>query len=332
MNILINSYCNLQCPYCFAKDAMNELHSCKDMSYEDFKTAIKYCKIFGIQQLRLIGGEPSLSNNFIPFIDLGVKDPFFNEIIIFSNLTFSKEICDKIVELSQLKQISILPNINEFQLVGKTNKKKILYNLENLINCGVITTLGINIYTPQMDLTNWFDLILHYKLKNFRYSIATPTNIAQSDNFNFYEYYHSFQDKIVELAEFACKNHVKVSTDCANVPICCFNDKTITKVVTYTGCDMLGNKQCSFPVIDIDPDLTVRGCFGSNFGSQAKLTDFDTFEDLRNYIVAANSEQLQNNIARKECLECLRYKETGVSCGCLSSHKIDKRTLLKGGK
>jgi len=61
-NIMLTKRCNLKCPYCFAEEFVNK--SGDDISIENFKVALDFALTNPHEQIGLIGGEPTLHNNF----------------------------------------------------------------------------------------------------------------------------------------------------------------------------------------------------------------------------------------------------------------------------
>ena len=337
MNILINSYCNLKCPYCFANDTMTE-KGAQNMSIENFKIAIEWCKKLGEHELRIIGGEPTLAPLFPTFLDMGVQDPWFDSILIFSNLTFDKDIATKIAQVNRIKPIHILPNINEFDLLIPKHRANIMYNFNFLSqNLEGFQEIGINVYRPDMDLSQWEQLIAdHPNIHSLRYSIAVPNLKLLSNKFDFYEYYHQFQDILLKISDLGIKYNLNLLCDCNNLPICCFDSDAVVKMLINNGYSLFGTElfngktggaeYCNFPVIDLRPDLTVAACFGIDPKSKVYITDFETPKDLIGWCFA-NGDRSEY-VARKECLSCQRYKKNGISCSCRSCHLIKKEDII----
>lgn len=332
MNILINSYCNLNCPYCFANDTMSK-QEVQNMSVEDFQFVMDWSKRMNQRTLRLIGGEPTICPNFKRFLDMGVEDPFFTDILIFTNLTFDKKIATIIADAGRKKPISLLPNINEFNLLIPKHRLNILYNLDFLSqNLATLGEIGINIYRPDMDLSQWETIIERFpNIKVLRYSIAIPNNESINAQYTFYEYYHQFQDILLELARMAAKHHLEILCDCNNLPICCFDDDAIREMLLLGGYSLfgvnfgsgpLGNEFCAFPVIDIRPDLSIASCFGLNPENKVYLSDFEELDDVIEW--CHRVDDVSNYVARKECLTCPRYIKNGISCACRCWHTINK--------
>jgi len=341
MNILINSYCNLNCPYCFANTTMED-KGAQNMSIENFKIAIDWCKKLNQHQMRLIGGEPTLCPNFGAFLDMTVKDPWFDTILIFSNLTFEKEIAQKIAEIDRIVPVHMLPNINEFHLLLPKYKKNILYNIsylsQNLVSFGEI---GINIYRPDMDLSQWEQIMRDFpRIRTVRYSIAIPTKQTLNDpSFDYYNYYHQFQPLLLQLNDIAVRYNAALLCDCNNLPLCCFDDWAVKEFIKGSAFDLFacmiddgylhrdkGIFHCGYPVIDLRPDLTLAGCFGLDPKQRVEIVDFASVEELMDWIYRDGDRS--DYIARKECLTCSRYLRTGKSCGCRSCHMIKKEDII----
>ena len=331
MNILINSYCNLHCSYCFADPTMKETGAA-NMTVEDFQKVLDWQRQNGFKEARLIGGEPTLAPNFSLFMDILKNDQNITNILIFSNMTFGKEIADKILEVNKFKEVAILANINEFDLLIPKHKKTILNNI-NIMYHGLQTFrgIGINIYRPDMDLTQWENIYsLYPEMHYLRYSIAVPSQATLQDNFDFYEYYHQFQPMLEKLSHFSAKYKVYIGCDCNNLPICCYDDDFIINTMKESGYSLFapadmspeGALHCGYPIIDIQPDLTIAPCFGHHVDEKVKLTDFANNDELMEWAKRVGDEN--GRIARKECLGCVRYQRTGVSCSCKSCHLIEK--------
>ena len=110
MNLIINTYCNLHCPYCFADDAKGEYG--KDiMSLENFKFCLDWCELNNDEIIQIIGGEPTINPDFSKYCDMVIEKGCFKELMIFTNGLFSEEVCEYLVSISKKIRLSFLFNL-----------------------------------------------------------------------------------------------------------------------------------------------------------------------------------------------------------------------------
>lgn len=327
MNLMVNNYCNLHCPYCFAQE---EMHSKKAMNitmenldkYLDFaKKEIEqgnndFC------QVRFIGGEPSLHPQLSKLIDKVINYKCFNDILIFTNLTFPHDVAEMLVEKSKKIHISLLPNVNNLDYLLPERRKNLLYNLDYLtIALPDFNQISINIYSHDQDLTVWERIICKYNLKSIRWSIVVP-NKKIDETFNVRDYFHSFQPILLQLAQWAKKYHVYLNCDCSQVPLCALDSWAVVEILK-TAPDFFarGGLTCSHEVLDITPTLKVVNCFGvasvlPNLKNK-QLTDFNSYRELKNYYRDLTEDYAKHYVATTACTSCDRFKTADQCCACL---------------
>ena len=327
MNLMINTYCNLNCSYCFADPTMKDVAT-KNMSLEDFEYALSFLEKVGEKTVRLIGGEPTISPNLELFIDKIIKRGTFKAIIIFSNFCFEEKTRKMLLRKNKLIPITFLPNINEFNLMIDKFVKNINENLDAFTKSNGVRCIGINIYDPNMKLDQWENLIKKYRnyLDSIRFSIAIPTKQIFEKKFVFQEYYSSFEKVISDLVDIAERNSIRLNCDCSDVPVCCFSPNLVYRMYRI-GASSLGVTNgrigCSYPVVDVRPDLSIATCFGYTNEKQGmfSLKDFNNYKEIIDWCASVAKT---DRIARIECLSCPRYKTYGTSCACKSTHLIKK--------
>lgn len=318
MNLLINNYCNLKCSYCFAQEEMNS-HKATNITMEDFCLYLDWLKKQDYKQIRLIGGEPTLHPHLEQLIDKVIEYNCFDDILIFSNFTFKPEITEMLIRKMNEIDIHFLPNINHIDTILPVFRERIYYNLD-LITAAKpsLRHIGINIYEPDQDLSFWEDLICRFDVASVRWSIVVP-NMEVNKDFNFYEYFHSFQDILDQMIDWVVKYRIHLNCDCNGLPLCCFDDEKIVKWLKVAP-DFFGPAHCREAVVDVSPDLMARGCFGCNPKEVKYLLDFDTHEDLLKFFEIGRQEK-KALLARKECLACERYQVQHTSCSCYAYRK-----------
>jgi len=172
MNINITTYCNLKCPYCFAKDlweSAGDKQDDKEISIQNLKIVMGFMKNSGVREFRMFGGEPTLHTRFEEVYDIVSRNGF--SVAIFSNGIISKE---KVEFLSKQKNLDgIVINIQypnsysskQYEMLNRT-----LYKLNKYIN------LSFVIYELDFDAHFIIDLVKKYNLKRvIKWSIAAPS-------------------------------------------------------------------------------------------------------------------------------------------------------------
>lgn len=81
MRVYVTERCNAKCPNCFnAKSRSNN-----EMSIEIFSELCEYLKSNGVMLLKIMGGEPTIHNDFATIVKIAQVN--FEQIVIFSNGT-----------------------------------------------------------------------------------------------------------------------------------------------------------------------------------------------------------------------------------------------------
>lgn len=137
IRVSLTDRCNLRCFYC-KRNSFKPLPRKEILTLEEITfLASLFKNHFGIQKVRLTGGEPLLRREIDKLIEnlskIGVK------IKITTNGFF----LDKFIELFKEKKVSVnlsLDTLNEekfFNISGERNLKKIIDNIEKIISSGI---------------------------------------------------------------------------------------------------------------------------------------------------------------------------------------------------
>ena len=317
MNVMINTYCNLKCPYCFAD---NEITVCdeKTMSMDVLEDIIELHKRNGAKRIRLIGGEPTIHPYFGAILDRLVSENYFENIHIFSNMTFDKEVRDLLILSNESTRVSMLPNFNSIE----TTKDKYELVKENIIKLAkenMINTIGINLYDKDMDLQFLFDLVLESGVKHIRWAITVPNHEIYSD-FDFKGYFSQFYNLLIKLFRFCNENRITNRIDCNSIPQCAFDVDQIATLVRLKP-DIFAKKTNCNPVIDINPKLEAFRCFGLSDLYKTKVNKYTSVKNLERQIVSETKE-FSDKLVLEECKDCDVYKFNGnVSCSCIAYRK-----------
>jgi len=323
MNLMVNNYCNLHCSYCFAQEEMNSKKA-MNITMENFCKYLDFLKNNNFNDVRLIGGEPTLHPDLSKLIQKVIEYKCFNEILIFTNLTFNHEIAELLVKQNEKIKIILLPNINDLDLILPNQREKVLNNLEYLSqNLNTFGRISINIYSPNQDLKKWEDIICRYNIQSIRWSIVAP-NYQIKEDFDFYNYFHQFQSLLIEMANWKLKYGVDLDSDCANFPFCCLDNWALAYIEKISKNFFGTLNTCENIVGDVAPDLTTRECFVSTDKNHVKLTDFENFFQFNAYYQDIRAERFKNKVARDECIKCPTYLAYGRSCCCFGYQVKEK--------
>ena len=249
-NIAITSLCNLNCQYCFTQEAYKgKENNFGHMSVDDFKLSLAILKRSKKQQVSVLGGEPTLHPRFTEFINLILQSGL--EAKVFTNGIMNEKIRRFLAELPESK-ITIIVNINNpkdgLDALPESLKKTL-----NALKQKVIP--GFNIYSKDLQLFPLLDLINSYDLqKKIRLGLAHPCTGVKNKYLPL-KHYYLVGSKILEFAQRASNQNVKLLLDCGFVP-CMFGTPNF---VEY-GIDREIGLHCD-PIPDILPDGTVISCY-----------------------------------------------------------------------
>lgn len=315
---MINNYCNLKCSYCFAscnpEDPVN-------ISDENYYTYIRFLKKSNFRSLRILGGEPTLHPKFATFVLEALNDPFFQQVLIFSNaIALKKELSNSIVH----GKLRFLINLNSPELIGDIAYRKTLDNLHYLVEeyrrRGIrpIVTLGINIFEPDFKYDYIIKATKDLGLQSIRYSITVPTKSGLSINL---DYYKQYIPKLMSFYDDCYSNNIQTHADCNYIPKCLFTNDDLMDM-TISGHDMAYRNNCS-PVMDVRPNLDVARCFPFSELTTVNLTNFNNINDLQKYFVSLIDEKIWDKPPYSQCEDCRFFNEKKCQSGCLSYRNPD---------
>lgn len=164
MNIILNSYCNLKCNYCFADEYMEETVKTPGKSMDkDYFTGEMLPKIKTAPVINFMGGEPTLHPDFVEIFS-GALD----QMIPYSNLgVFTNGLMpDKVLDLLEqtigvngsIKNnitFSVLLNWQTRENISEKNHERCRQVAKSLLRKnGYGVTFSINLYSKNQELYN----------------------------------------------------------------------------------------------------------------------------------------------------------------------------------
>lgn len=316
---MINEVCNQRCSYCFASEFVNKIRN--DMSFDNFKKAVKFINSGNkSNRVGLIGGEPLLHPHFDKFVNYLDKNKDVKRFVIFTNGVFlldHKKCLDS-------KKVGVLINVNSPLEVGEENYKKTVEAIDYIVNHNDIRklTIGLNIFSPDLDYSFFTNLAEKYDFPMVRLSIVVP---AYDKEKNGLLHFYKLKQKTLEIVKKLLVKGTKFNFDC-NVPVRCLWDEEELEDLKLMG--LTGDKKSLIPinesmchpVIDILPDLTAIRCFGLSDKTKMPIKDFKNIDDLREYYITNFDEKLSKIPLDEKCHTCELFAKKCYG-GCLANRR-----------
>ena len=164
LRISVTDRCNLKCSYCMTNCDVKYMHHSEILTIEEIKNVVKCGISFGINKIRLTGGEPLLRNDLIDIVKEinlinGIKD-----LAITTNGLLLEKMADKL-KRNGLNRINIsLDTINEEVFKKITNGGDIN---KVLIGIKAAKKAGLDPVKINAVILNDYDKNLQNELKKF---------------------------------------------------------------------------------------------------------------------------------------------------------------------
>jgi uncharacterized Fe-S cluster-containing radical SAM superfamily protein len=254
-NLTISAVCNQRCPYCFTADHLNGAGPSQHfLDSGDFEARLDFLDRSGIDQARLLGGEPTLHPQFSALVERArARDKI---IVVFTNGLIPAESL-ACLESLPATACSVLVNVNEparmsrmypsaTSEAGETTFERQRATIRRL---GQRAMVGFNIYRPDFRPEFLLPLIAETGCRPaVRLGLAHPC-LSGENRYVYPHQYVAIGRKIVRFARRAADAGVKVEFDCGFVR-CMFADGDL-ETLTGLGADV--GWRCN-PILDVGLD------------------------------------------------------------------------------
>ena len=314
-NLLLTEKCVRSCPYCFAKKYMDGAENVFIGWDAIVKVADMHIKS-NEPAISLLGGEPTLHPNYVDIV-LYLLSRGLHVNTFTSGIASDSKLTQIVNNLSGLDpcRLSFVVNYNSPLISSDSENER----TEAFFNSmALYTSLSFNIYNTTFDMMYLVDAIVKKGLRrHIRIGLAHPIvgneNMCVSKN--------DLKDVGKQLVLFASKMEslgISMGFDCG-IPMCIFDDKELGMLFKM----MMGRLdfKCG-PAIDIGPDLTVWPCFPLSQWHRKKLSDFNSFREVRSFYSEMHG-RVRGELAGlyDDCDDC-RYRETEFCSGGCLSHQL----------
>ncbi len=284
-NVVLTTYCNRSCPYCFAKKEMSESPAKSLMSWENLMYIADFLQASGQMGVSLLGGEPTIHPDFADFalylLERGFSVTVFtNGIVAPSRLEeFRKSFSEVNSDL-----ITFVCNLND--PVQTPPLRGEAARIERfLFAFGPWISPGFNIYRLDFRLEFLLDLINRYGMKrHLRLGIAHPVP-GKSNGFIRPQDMRHVIERLCSYRSFFETARVVPGLDCG-FPLCKFTDDELGWLFRSGSQPRFG---CG-PAVNISPDMSVYHCFPLSNYKRKSLFEFNSLHDLEDFFVKLQSE------------------------------------------
>lgn len=302
INVLLTNFCNQNCPFCFAAQEMANKRIDRQMSLADFKkTVLKIKKQGKNQNLKLLGGEPTLHSQFKEVINFGLQH--LNHLQIFTNGIFNQSLTDFLI--SKTPQIAFTFNVMTPGFLLKPDLRKLITNnIQQLARKTKITlSLTLDMNTEIKPVFEAIGIKTLAKVSGFRLGFANP----MAGEKNYYQFV-SFpkmgkQLETIILLIRQSNQKAKIFLNCGFTR-CMFNDQQYAlfkKEVISTGFGCFG-KESAF---DLQTDLTAFHCFPLSARNKIK-TQHRSFSQVEKKLLQQRFAYWAK-IKQEVCVQCPFY-------------------------
>lgn len=338
-NLVINTYCNLKCPYCFAEDE-KQTYMNQEMTMEDFKKATEWITQTD-NKVGIIGGEPTLHSRFGEYLMYLINNPKIDIITLYTNGTN----LDKYLTLLSNHKVRLLVNLNHPNVVGGQEKlDKILNSVNKLIQMkkenGIDEeqiTLGINLYTPEQDYKYFISALEHFNMCVCRMSVSIE-NVKDLDNHDALDYFVKMKPLLINFLTDLIKIGCVTTEDCNFIPKCIFEEQELDSInaelhrvarkhnIPFERAEIC-QRSCSLDIgapLDIHPDLTCSKCFGCSEYDKQNIFKYDSWQHVSQYFYKSiTTFALTIPLSKKCSTYCKYYSECYAGCMKYKLNKID---------
>jgi len=316
-NLVITNACNQRCSYCFADAYLqNNERPSTCLSQSGFNKYLDYLDRSKIDQVRLLGGEPTLHPKFGQFVKMSIQRK--KSILVFSNGLMPESALQTILEVpkDQIKVlVNVTPTTNQENVETKHRQVEVISQLESR------AFLGFTLFDLDPDLLFPILEVVHNTncRRSIRLGISQPSpygNVSISP-----KHYRRIGMLVMNFIKAAFESKIQIELDCGFVR-CMFSESDIQDMKTM---NVIHGWHCT-PIIDLLEDESAIACFPLSDGFTVKNA-MDYSENELIHLFVENEKHLRVVGVFAECSTCSYRIHDSCSAGCLSAaiHRMHKK-------
>lgn len=306
-NLSITARCNRKCSYCFAMETLDALGGdVAHMSLDGFERSLDFLQRSGMEEARLLGGEPTIHPDFPSMVDR-VMDRGMR-LMVFSGGMIPEKALAKLAAAPE-ERVRVLINVvapQEGNPAGTRKQEAVYGRLRGRV------ILGLNITSPAVRPEFLLELIDTFGLaRRVRLGVAHPT-IDGSNEYLHPRHYPEVGRRVTLLGLRAAQRNVELDFDCGWVP-CMFPDGALRAL--GKGSEEVGLR-CN-PILDLLPDGRAISCYPLASHAVAEVDMFDDAAALRaRFASGQRSDRVL--MLYKKCSDCDWRARGECTGGCLA--------------
>ena len=255
LQVVLTTKCNYQCRYCFVNCEKGKNHIIADI--ESLKKIIKVGKGFGVNKIKLTGGEPLLYPHMeellnyirkieIPYVDLTTNISLLTERNIKLLNKYNVNAITLTLNTLDEEKFKYLSNFNNFKII-KQNLKNTIQKFKGKINVNCV------VFDDKYEEEEYREVITFCKQNNLNLRLIEPFKVDGLEITYTKEKFHELTEKLRLDAENI------VNSDCSLEEYLFFSKWYIT--VIHSLCDNEHYKTCpKYMYIRVTTDLKLKPC------------------------------------------------------------------------
>lgn len=277
------------------------------ISMEAFGRHLAFLERSGMQEVRLIGGEPTMHPQFTELIQRARG----RHILVFTNGLMPERSLACLEDLPE-SECTVLVNMNATRLPDGPSAAETRRRSQAVRRLAGRALLGFTIFRVEFDPRPLRELMEEAGAQRvLRLGMAQPV-LGGRNEYLHPKFYRAVGRTVAELATRTAPLGVRLELDCGFVR-CMFSDEDV-EVLRNAGTDL--TPRCN-PILDVGVDGTVSHCFPLAGRFDLALASQPVARELRQVLEARTRPYRQAGVYRR-CSRCA-FRESGECAGgCLA--------------
>lgn len=307
-NISLTQRCNRSCSYCFAQNTMGVADPTETlMTLDDFVHALQLAQRSAMEEVKLLGGEPTIHPAFATMVDMALEQGF-RVLVLSGGLIPDRALA--YLERTNPDRVCLMLNIippGAFSARERDRQATVMTRLRSRV------VLGLNIDSPVTPLNFLIDLVDAYDLqRTLRLGLAHPMVGVRSAHLHA-RHYPAVGRRVADFFWRAREQSIRLEFDCGWVP-CMFPSGFLDRARLTS--DEVGLR-CN-PLLDILPGRKAVACYPLAAIVTQKLEEEQHSDELSQRF----GEQLASYRPLKlfsHCDSCVWFERGSCTGGCVAA-------------